>query len=444
MIVGPQNSQLSQSKMSDSAIRLSLSVQGLQRLEGANHESDFAFIVGDERYSCPFFVAEFLSPRVTSLRSQDITIDEFSIETDDPDHFFQSLLSIGFGREVCLSEKGVRFFRSVCGELWNYELFEKTLKRKEGEIDEDEMKARLEFLSGVDDVHCDLDVAVIASHFYQFSVSDFDHLSLSVVEAILSDSALIIQDEDSLFEIVSRLASEDLSYFALLAFVRFEFLPDDCMERAFEFISNSFDSLTFGIWSRLRTRLTLPVKPAWQKDRFFVPAIDSKIISSIPDIFSAFRWKKLGLLYRGSRDGFQASDFHGRCNGHPNTLTLISSTNDCIFGGYTPVAWTSRGGYAADPSLSSFLFTLKNPHNLPARIFKQKQAENAIDDHGSYGPRFGTGNADLYVCDKCQTSTSSYSILGSVYVNDTGIAGNQVLTGAQNFTVAEIEVFEVI
>jgi hypothetical protein len=34
--------------------------------------------------------------------------------------------------------------------------------------------------------------------------------------------------------------------------------------------------------------------------------------------------------------------------------------------------------------------------------------------------------------------------LGIAYINDTGIAGDQVLTGARNFTVDEIEVFEVI
>jgi hypothetical protein len=39
---------------------LSLSVKGLQRLESINHENDFTFVVGDEQYSCPSFVAEFV------------------------------------------------------------------------------------------------------------------------------------------------------------------------------------------------------------------------------------------------------------------------------------------------------------------------------------------------------------------------------------------------
>jgi hypothetical protein len=102
--------------MSGSAIPLSLSARGLQRLERGNHENDFSFIVGDERYSCPSFVAEFLSPRVSSLRSQDVTMAELSIETADPKRQFGTLLSIGFGREVSWSEGDLSFVRSVCGE----------------------------------------------------------------------------------------------------------------------------------------------------------------------------------------------------------------------------------------------------------------------------------------------------------------------------------------
>jgi hypothetical protein len=232
--------------MTDSPIRVSLSTKCLQRLETVNHERDFAFIVGSERYPCPSFIAEFLSPRITSLRSQDITIDEFSIETEDPDHHFGTLLALGLGTEVSMSGNEVRFIRSVCRELWNCELFEQTFKHEEGEITEEELKARIEFLSGVDG-SCGSDISVVASDFHEFSVSDFDHLSRSVVDFILRDVSLVVRDEDSVFDVVHRLASSDVSYFGLLEFVRFNFVSVDCMHRAFEFISSSFDSFTFGI-----------------------------------------------------------------------------------------------------------------------------------------------------------------------------------------------------
>jgi hypothetical protein len=390
------------------------------------------------------FVAEFLSPRIISLRLQDITIHEFSIATEDPDHFFGTFLSIGFGHVVSVSRAEVRFVRSVCGELWNQEVFEKTVKPGDGKISKDELMARMAFLNGVDGSF-ECDPGPIASHFYELSVSDFDELSVSVLESILRDPSLLVDDEDSVFDVVHRLASVDPSYFGLLEFVRFEFLSADCMKLAFQFISGCFESFTFGIWSSLRTRLTLFVTPSSQPSRFFVPPIDSKIISAIPPIFSVFGDKTFRLLYRGSRDGFGASHFHSRCNGHPNVITLISTKNNCIFGGYSPLAWQSRNHNtsSADSSLTSFVFTIKNPHNMPARIFKQKQVANAINDYSSSGPAYGNP-VDFYVADQCHASTSSYSNLGQVYVNDTGIPGDQVLTGSHYFTVEEIEVFEVI
>jgi hypothetical protein len=220
------------------------------------------------------------------------------------------------------------------------------------------------------------------------------------------------------------------------------------MKRACEFMSDSFDSMTLGIWSSLQTRLTLSVKAAPAAGRFFLPvkppptlpSLDSRIVSECPEIFERFGGKSFRLLYRGSRDGFEPGNFHARCNGHPDTVTLILSTDGWIFGGYTPLAWSSAGGYRSDATLQSFLFTIKNPHNLSARIFTQKQADRAVYDDDSCGPFFGN---DLHVYGDWRKG-ECYSYLGNTYNNDTGIAGNEVLTGSQKFAVQEIEVFELV
>jgi hypothetical protein len=70
--------------------------------------------------------------------------------------------------------------------------------------------------------------------------------------------------------------------------------------------------------------------------------VDSLIISEFPQLFDEFRHKKWQLLWRGSRDGFGASDFHSRCDGHANTLTLIEENGGFLFGGFTPAKWDSR------------------------------------------------------------------------------------------------------
>ncbi len=69
--------------------------------------------------------------------------------------------------------------------------------------------------------------------------------------------------------------------------------------------------------------------------------------------------KKLNLLWRGTRDGFEASKFHSLCDDKANTLTVVKTTTGCIFGGYTSVPWSSVGGYK--PDSKAFLFSLKNP-----------------------------------------------------------------------------------
>jgi hypothetical protein len=286
--------------------------------------------------------------------------------------------------------------------------------------------------------NCELAVRVVASHFYQFSVSDLDQVSPSTLESILRDASLVVKDEDSVFEIVHRRASADLSYLGLLEFVRFEFVSRDCMARAIELISDSVESITLGVWSSLRTRLCLSVNRPLRPGQF-----DSGIILEISDIFSVFNGKRLQLLYRGSRDGFGAAAFHEQCNGHPNTVTLILSTNDCIFGGYTPLVWGSRMSPVSDPSLTSFLFTIKNPRDLPPQIFKLKQADKAIYHSPSFGPVFGAGLfSDLRIGNQCQEYHDNYSDLGGRYTNDTAV--DRLLTDGQHFAVKEIEVFEVI
>ena len=51
---------------------------------------------------------------------------------------------------------------------------------------------------------------------------------------------------------------------------------------------------------------------------------------------------KVTLLYRGSRDGFAANDFHSKCNGKGATVTIVLSDGfKHVFGGFTNVAWNS-------------------------------------------------------------------------------------------------------
>jgi hypothetical protein len=180
--------------------------------------------------------------------------------------------------------------------------------------------------------------------------------------------------------------------------------------------------------------------------------LGSLVISDFPAIFEEFRGSTFNLLYRGSRDGFHSGDFFMRCAGHSNTLTAVKTTEGCVFGGFTPVMWqvsNVRGRILSDESRRSFIFTLVNPFGTPPMRFPLKEGEhnNAILVCSAWGPSFGGngyGNSDFRIASQCHGSLDSFSELGRSYENNSGYPGSQFLTGARFFTVAEIEVFEIV
>jgi hypothetical protein len=167
----------------------------------------------------------------------------------------------------------------------------------------------------------------------------------------------------------------------------------------------------------------------------------SLIVADFPALFAEFGEKRFTLLWRGSRDGFGVREFHGRCDGHRNTLVLIEETEGNIFGGFTPLAWESAVTFGADPSLKSFIFTLKNPHNFPAKKFglKAEKKDCAIFCMSSWGPHFW----DIGFDGLCNADTLSFTGLGHSYANDTGLDGETFFTGSRKLTVKEIEIFEI-
>jgi hypothetical protein len=64
-------------------VEIKLSAKGLGNLPANVYENDFTFIVGENHYHCPSFLASFLSPRICRLQMNDCTIREFVIETED-------------------------------------------------------------------------------------------------------------------------------------------------------------------------------------------------------------------------------------------------------------------------------------------------------------------------------------------------------------------------
>jgi hypothetical protein len=209
-----------------------------------------------------------------------------------------------------------------------------------------------------------------------------------------------------------------------------------------QFIENLlFDQVTESIWAKVCDRLRGVGDGRLKSDRY-LKLTGSEISGSCPEILGEFRDKQWRLLYRGSRDGFGSSDFHGKCDGQLNTLTVIATTKAFVFGGFTPIGWSSTNSWGVDNSGQSFLFTVKNAGNIAPRKFSLSSPSHAIYCNSGYGPTFGSGY-DIYVAANCNANTGSYTNLGTDYVNDTGIGNAQVFTGEKQFTVQEIEVFAI-
>jgi hypothetical protein len=178
---------------------------------------------------------------------------------------------------------------------------------------------------------------------------------------------------------------------------------------------------------------------------------------------------KWTLLYRGSRDGFGAKDFHSKCDGHSNTLTIIKVqqiTNEedynynydydydslsivkndklSIFGGFASVAWDSSSTCRADSN--SFIFRFRNNANEP---FKKKinpsNVDYALSMEQKYGPTFGydyneNGRFAIFIDDHSNKKTSnSFNFESYLYSNDDSYYTQGSNT---NFTVDEIEIYQ--
>jgi hypothetical protein len=120
---------------------------------------------------------------------------------------------------------------------------------------------------------------------------------------------------------------------------------------------------------------------------------------------------------------------------------VILDTNGNIFGGFTPVKWGFGDSWKADDSLKSFLFTLKNPHNIPPRKFalKAEEKHRAIACDSTRGPWF---DCSIAILDKGDSHVDNTGSIGHAYNNNSGRDGGTLFTGSGRFQLQEIEVFE--
>ena len=93
-------------------------------------------------------------------------------------------------------------------------------------------------------------------------------------------------------------------------------------------------------------------------------------------------FNKATLLYDGEMDGWDAADFHRKCDGKGRTLTIFRSSMDYLSAGYTSIPWSSENKYVRDEKAVIFSLTKSK------KVFKPQRPSKALVHNAEWGPYF--------------------------------------------------------
>lgn len=113
--------------------------------------------------------------------------------------------------------------------------------------------------------------------------------------------------------------------------------------------------------------------------------------------------KSLNLLFRGSRDGFTAAEFHKKCDNIINTLVLVRTEYGKTIAGFTESPWNAvANNYVHGTNKKCFLLSL----DLREKMVPNEQSYLTYC-HPNYGPTFGKYSHDLSIADQCNANRNS-------------------------------------
>ena len=142
---------------------------------------------------------------------------------------------------------------------------------------------------------------------------------------------------------------------------------------------------------------------------------------------------KFELKFKMSINGYSNKDFYKYCENIGPSLTLIKTTKNKIFGGFTPLNWKKKAGNIYDKSNQTFIFSL----NLMKKYeMLDKENKKAIYCTESYGPCFG----DIDLCLK--ENLKNGETYANVYCNFLSNKNLELTGGKANNETFEAEEFE--
>ena len=149
-------------------------------------------------------------------------------------------------------------------------------------------------------------------------------------------------------------------------------------------------------------------------------------------IAEKFPGSKFKLLYKGSRDGDSAADFHSRCNDAAKSLVIVEDNYGNRFGGFTTQDW--GGEYMQKKDDDAFIFSIDRN-----KIYDVIPGQNAIGCYPNFGPVFFGCQIRIY-----DNYTSKGGTTYKKGLNYRTTEDFELTNGNQNFGVRDIEVYEVV
>ena len=168
------------------------------------------------------------------------------------------------------------------------------------------------------------------------------------------------------------------------------------------------------------------------------------LFSKLKEMYQYSRFIRLTLVFRGSRDGDKAKNFHSKCDLIGPNITLIKTKKGFVFGGFTLKSWKhlykdvkkdnpEHGSEHKDKECFCFSVNLQ-------KIYKnQKPNENVVFCNNKYGAIF-CGFFKVF-----DEYSKNGGICGKIEENCFGAQEKdyEFNGGEEKFNVDEIEVFQI-
>lgn len=164
-----------------------------------------------------------------------------------------------------------------------------------------------------------------------------------------------------------------------------------------------------------------------------------KLLSEALSNTKAFHGKqikdlKFELIYSTATDPWSNNGFHSKCNNINNTLTIIKTNDDHVFGGFTTKTWNARQGALKD-NKNAFVFSF-----VTNKFYPIIEGEKAILT-SSNGPCFYSYANNMIQFDTNLKMGNTEIAQNSFYA---GISKDYEINGGKyDFEVAQIDILKV-